>query len=159
MTLYVHIACDNHITETGWERTQKEIPFLTEVEDETKDCYALKKNSAKRTKALQELSKKYEEDYLALRGIFKIRFLTSELSALRAKVTDHEQLLSLSLQLSKDTKVKPERRKEIALLHQRLKNSKNFSKLLESWLHCKKLFHLIKNGDNDKIYVHWKELG
>jgi len=130
LTFYIHNACDNHITETAWERTQKEIEFLEEVEQETKDCYSLKKNSAKRTKRLQELSEKYEEHYLALRGIFKIRFLTSELSALKAKLADHEQLLKLTLELSNDSSVKKERREEIRELHKRLKNSENFFKTL-----------------------------
>ena len=49
LTFYIHIACDNHIMETSWERTQKEIDYLEEVEQQTKDCYGLKKNSAKRT--------------------------------------------------------------------------------------------------------------
>ena len=130
LEFYVHIACDNHITETGWERTQKELDLLEDVEQEVKDCYALKKNSAKRTKRLQELSVQYEEHYLALRGIFKIRFLTSELSALRAKLHDQEQLLSLTRELSKDTSVKKERRDEIKDLHQRLKDSQNFFETL-----------------------------
>ena len=87
-----------------------------------------KKNS--RTKRLQEISKEYEESYLALRGIFKIRFLTSEESALKAKLTDHEQFLKLTLELSKDTNVKKGRRDELLDLHKRLKNSENFFKTL-----------------------------
>ena len=116
--------------ESKWERTEKDIDFFEEGEQETKDCYGLKKNSAKRTKRLQEISKEYEENYLALRGIFKIRFLTSEESVLKAKLTDHEQLLKLTLQLSKDTNVKKERRDELLDLHKRLKNSENFFKTL-----------------------------
>ena len=116
--------------ESKWERTEKDIDCLEEGEQETKDCYGLKKNSAKRTKRLQEISKEYEENYLALRGIFKIRFLTSEESALKAKLTDHEQLLKLTLDLSKDTNVKKERRDEVLDLHKRLKNSENFFKTL-----------------------------
>ena len=73
---------------------------------------------------------KYKENYLALRGIFKIRFLTSELSALKARVVDQEQLLKLTLELSRDTSIKKERREEIRNLHQRLKNSMNFFQTL-----------------------------
>ena len=123
---YIHIACDNHITETAWERTQKEIEELEEVEQDVKDSYGLRKNSAKRTKRLQDISVKYEEDYRALRGIFKIRFLTSELSALVAKLIDHEQLLKMTQELSKDTSVKKARREEIKELHHRLKDSERF---------------------------------
>ena len=111
-------------------KNSKRNGYLEEVEQETKDCYGLKKNSAKRTKRLQEISKEYEENYLALRGIFKIRFLTSEESALKAKLTDHEQILTLMLELSKDTNVKKERRDELLDLHKRLKNSENFFKTL-----------------------------
>ena len=126
----MHIACDNHITETGWERTQKELNLLERVEQDVKDCYALQKNSAQRTKRIQELSKQYEEHYLALRGISKIRFLTSELSALRAKLHDQEQLLTLTLELSRDISVKKDRREEIKDLHKRLEDSQNFFETL-----------------------------
>ena len=61
-----------------------------------------------------------------MRGIFKIRFLTSELSALEAKIIDHEKLLKMTLELSKDTSVKRERRAEIKELHRRLKDSERF---------------------------------
>ena len=112
LDFYIHIPCDNHITETAWERTQDDVEELETVEDDVKDCYGLRKNSAKRTKRLEELSKKYEEHYLALRGIFKIRFLTSELSALEARVADQEQLLTMTLELSKNTSIKKERRED-----------------------------------------------
>ena len=94
-----------------------------------------------------------------MRVIFKIRFLTSELSALKAKLADHGQFLKLTLELSNDSSVKKERREKIRELHKRLKNSENFFKTLGVMAALEEVISPYQEWANVKISAHWKELG
>ena len=63
-------------------------------------------------------------------GIFEIKYLTSDEKAIRAALVDYEQLLQITKDLSINTSIKREKRKEILQLHHKLKNSENFVVLL-----------------------------
>ena len=81
---YIHTPCDNHKTEKAWEQTQDELEFLEVQEQRVKDCHALFKNSVKRPLELQKISEELEEKFVKSRGIFDIKYLTSEEEAMRA---------------------------------------------------------------------------
>ena len=127
---YIHIPCANHMAETSWKNTIKIIEDLEKCKDIIKECCSLSSNSSKRTKRLQALCDEYEEKFLKLKGIFEIRFLTHALRAVDAELNDHEALLQITKELSKDTTVKKEKRKDFKALHGKLKDSTNFAQLL-----------------------------
>ena len=65
-----------------------------------------------------------------MKRVYDVPFLTHLEEAMDAELQDHEELLEITKDLSKDTSVKPEKREEFKNLHQRLKNSVNFCELL-----------------------------
>ena len=127
---YVHIPCDNHETETAWKETVKELDHLQRTKETVKDSYATLSRSSKRNKRVEELSDDHETKFKKLKPIFDVRFLKHLEDALDAEVIDHEEMRVLTKELSKDTSVKQEKRKDFKNLHQRLKNSVNFCEIL-----------------------------
>ena len=82
--------------EITWEDTQEKVTKLENTEQLVKDEYSVFKNSANRKLELRKISEKMEEPHLQMRGIFEIKYLTSEESALRAALVDYEQMMVLS---------------------------------------------------------------
>ena len=151
---YIHICCDNHMTETAWKEAVKELPSLEAAKVLIKECYAMQSRSSKRTKELQKLAKEYDQKFLKLRTIFEVRFLTHAAKAVTAELTDHEQLLKISKELSKDTTVKAEKREEFDALHKKLKNSENFAEMIGLQLALDQaLVPYQKMGQRDDICV------
>ena len=113
MNNYHHFPCDSHITETSWEEVQ-DMAKVTMVEDAVKDANALFINSASRKLKLAQICGELDEKTLALKSLFKIKYLTSETSATHTTLTDYIQILKLTLSLKDDRSIKRKRRKTIA---------------------------------------------
>ena len=74
---YSHYACDNHITETAFEEVQK-IPRVVRAEKAVKLSYSIFKNSASQRIRLAEIGRQMKRRTVRPRGLFTIKFLTSE---------------------------------------------------------------------------------
>jgi len=72
------------------------------------------------------MSERMEERHLGMRGIFEIKYLTSQESVLKTSIVDHDQMITLADRLKTDTTVKNENRRKMAKIHQRLKDERNF---------------------------------
>ena len=110
---YIHFKCDNHVTETSWEEVQK-VRSVEMVEETIRSCYGLLKNSAFRQLKMTAIAKEFEEKSLKLKGLFDVKFLTSEQSANEALLVDYLQLLQLNENLQSDRNL-PKNQKPVHL--------------------------------------------
>ena len=120
---YVHFPCDNHMTETAWEKVQ-ELRRVEIVEDTVKLSYSIFKNSASRKLNLANIARSFEQKSLKPRSIFEIKYLTSELDATRALKVDYLQIMKLASDLSTDTSIKKDNRKKMKKLFSLLQDAR-----------------------------------
>ena len=120
---YTHFKCDNHVNETAWEEVQK-VRKVEMVENVITKCFGLFKNSASRKLKLAAIAKEYEERSLRIRGLFAVKYLTSEKDATESFLVDYLQLLKLTDNLRKDKKLKKEQRENVGRLLTSLRNAR-----------------------------------
>ena len=120
---YIHFKCENHVTETSWEEIQK-VRSVEMVEETIRSCYGLLKNSASRQLKMTAIAKEFEEKSLKLKGLFDVKFLTSEQSANEALLVDYLQLLQLIENLQSDRNLKRERKETIKKLNAKLRDAR-----------------------------------
>ena len=86
-------------------------------------AYAIFKNSACRKLRLAEIGRAMEEKTVQPRGVFEIKYLTSEASATDATLTYYLQILKLTQELKQDKSVKRDTRKSMKKTNGKLKYS------------------------------------
>ena len=94
------------------------------MENAVKSSYNVFKNSASRQIKLAKIARDYEQKSLKPRNIFEIKYLTSELGAARALMVDYLQIMKITSDLSKDTKITIKGRKKMKTLCTLLQDSR-----------------------------------
>ena len=94
------------------------------MENAVKSSYNVFKNSASRQIKLAKIAREYEQKSLKPGNIFEIKYLTSELGAARALMVDYLQIMKITSDLSKDTKIKIKGRKKMKTLCTLLQDSR-----------------------------------
>ena len=124
---YVHIPCDNHEKETARNNTTEGLEHLQSSKETINDSYALQSRSSKRTKRLQELAEKHETKHRKMKRVYDVRFLTHLEEAMDAELQDHEQLLEITKDLSKERQTR-----EKGGIQKSSSTSQEFRKLLRA---------------------------
>ena len=111
---YTHFKCDNHVNEPTWEEVEK-IRKVEMVENVMSKCFGLFKSTSRKLK-LAAIAKEYAERSLRIRGLFAVKYLTSEKDAKEAFFVDYLQLLKLTDNFHKDKNLKKEQRENVERL-------------------------------------------
>ena len=100
------------------------------VEKTVKLSYGVFKNSASRKLRLAEIGRELKRRTVKLRGLFDIKFLTSEESATDVTLQDYVQMIKLIQELQDDKSLKKEKRSMMTKLFKLITDARVFINLI-----------------------------
>jgi len=118
------------MTESAYSKTQEEIPQLANIETMTSTAYVMHSNSANRKLQMKKLAIQYQQKYVTLQNILKIKFATYNSEATIAFRKDYEVTVALLVKLIKDPNVKPKQKAIYKKLLGQMKDGRNLKNLI-----------------------------
>ena len=93
---FIHYNCDNHITESVYEKLQETEPIIENYEKMIKSAYTMQSKSANRKTKLKKISEKYQIKNRILQNVLDIKFESYNYDAGVTMLEDYEQILKFA---------------------------------------------------------------
>ena len=146
----IQYNCDNHITESAYEKLQEAESRIENCEKVIKSAYTMQSKSASRKLKLKKCAEKWQKKHITLQNILDIKFATYNYEAGIATLEDYEQILKLANELKDDSTVTAKLRKKLSKLVKRMKDGRNFRTLIAYVTILKEISEYQKWGQLEK---------
>ena len=146
----IQYNCDNHITESAYEKLQEAESRIENCEKVIKSAYTMQSKSASRKLKLKKCAEKWQKKHITLQNILDIKFATYNYEAGIATLEDYEQILKLAEELKDDSTVTAKLRKKLSKLVKRMKDGRNFRTLIAYVTILKEISEYQKWGQLEK---------
>ena len=128
---YITWNCDNHMCEGAMDNVRNSDQRLQKVEEVLKRCYAaVPVHSCSRKSKLKQTAEELQSEFVNLKNLFEIKFLTSEEVAMHSLIIDYEASMNLMLSLSVDTNIKAQKREDFTDLFEVMTDCRIYCNLL-----------------------------
>jgi len=122
--------CDNHITESAFEKLEKNNTQIQNVQEIVKAGYHSQVYSANRKAHLKKLADEYHRKFYTLQNVLDIKFATYNFDASLAFVKHFPMVLARAQKLKDDSTVKPKKRAMMSQLYMKIKDGRNIINLI-----------------------------